>query len=320
MDNQPKIWVLADDRAGNVNQALGLAEALELPFETKKIVYTKSAGLPNFLRGSSLIGVNLADSSEIKAPWPDIIIAAGRKTGPIARYIKKMSGGKSKIVQLMLPGFPSGDFDLIVTPKHDGFSNNKKIINTIGATNRITMEKISHDKEKWQAKFANLPKPRIALLIGGTTKKGTFTIEHALDLADKASKFANSKGGSLLITNSRRTGDEATRILKEKITAKFHFHDFNSKDENPYFGYLGISDAIIASGDSISMCSEACSTGKPVYIYAPADITPEKHQNFHKNLYTNGYAKPLTGEWVAWNNKTLCDTNDIAQIIKKIYC
>ena len=28
----PRVWMLADDRPGNVNQALGLAEALGEPF------------------------------------------------------------------------------------------------------------------------------------------------------------------------------------------------------------------------------------------------------------------------------------------------
>ena len=29
------VWILADDRAGNVNQLLGIAETLNLPFERK---------------------------------------------------------------------------------------------------------------------------------------------------------------------------------------------------------------------------------------------------------------------------------------------
>ena len=40
--------------------------------------------------------------------------------------------------------------------------------------------------------------------------------------------------------------------------------------ENPYFGYLALADAIVVTGDSVSMTSEACASGKPVYVAAMA--------------------------------------------------
>ena len=67
------------------------------------------------------------------------------------------------------------------------------------------------------------------------------------------------------------------------------------------------------------MCSEACTTGKHVYVYAPENITPEKHQRFHQNLYEKGYAKPLTGQWSDWDYEPLNDAQKIAQIIKNNY-
>ena len=41
------IWVLADDRVGNVSQCLGVAEALGLPYEIKTIRYDRLGALPN---------------------------------------------------------------------------------------------------------------------------------------------------------------------------------------------------------------------------------------------------------------------------------
>jgi len=98
MENTPLIWILADDRAGNVNQVLGVAEALGVPFEVKEINYNKHASLSNFIRGASLFGVDIESSSSFDSPWPDLVIGAGRKTAPIARYIKKVSKNKSKIM------------------------------------------------------------------------------------------------------------------------------------------------------------------------------------------------------------------------------
>ena len=53
-----KIWLLTDDRAGNVNQLLGIAEALGEPWERKEIRYNRWVRLPNLLRGAGLIGID----------------------------------------------------------------------------------------------------------------------------------------------------------------------------------------------------------------------------------------------------------------------
>ncbi len=317
-DTPPLIWVLADDRMGNVNQAVGVAESLGVAFEIKNIRYDKHGRLPNIIRGAGLLGIDLKNSSELKAPWPDIVIGAGRKTAPVSRYIKKISG-KTKLIQLMWPGFPYGDFDLIVTPKHDNKKAGGRIINSIGAPNRISHKIMEAKKAEWQTKFAHLPSPKVALLIGGNTKMGEFTADHAHDLVNKLELFFAGREGALLITNSRRTSANATEILKKEIKIPHHFHDVSSADENPYFGYLACADVIITSGDSISMCSEACTTGKPVYIYAPENITPEKHRNFHKNLYASGCAKPLDGHLTSWKYSPLNDASYIAEIIRKNY-
>lgn len=314
---EPVIWVLADDRAGNVNQALGVAEALGCEFVVKKIIYNDKGSWPNIIRNKTLLGIDTASSSELKSPWPDIILSAGRKTLPVASFIKRKSKNKSKIVQIMYPGFPSCGIDLMAVPMHDKINAGKNIVKTIGAPNRINKSSLAHQVEKWLQKFNYLPKPYVALLIGGDTKKGKFTAAHAYELANKVNLFFQDKDGSLLITNSRRTSPEVTKILKNEIRVKFYFHDFTGAAENPYFGYLAISDAIIASGDSISMCSEACSSGKPVYIYSPEDITPQKHRDFHNNLYKEGYAKPLSGVWSDWNYTPLEDANNIAKLIRK---
>lgn len=311
--NQPIIWVLADDRAGNVSQAIGAAEALEMPYQIKDINYTKMASLPNIIRGASLLGLDKQNSSELIAPWPDLVIAAGRKTAPIARYIKKQSGGKVKLVQIMWPGFPSGDFDLIVTPAHDQIENKPNLMRTVGAINKINEKTLAIARKQWQEKFAEIPRPLIAVLIGGDTKKGVFTKKHAKDLLESIKGFE----GGLLVTTSRRTNNEVREFIQTNIsTANFYSPD--SGGENPYMGYLACADIIIASGDSISMCSEAASTGKPVYIFAPKDITPKKHQSFHKALYKNGHAAPLTEACKPYSPRPLAEAQEVAMEIKKL--
>ena len=99
-----RVWVLADDRAGNVNQLLGVAEALGWSYERKDIKYSKLIKLPNFLLGGTMLGIDKDSRKSLKAPWPEVVLSAGRRSFPVARAIKRLSHNKTKIIQLMHPG------------------------------------------------------------------------------------------------------------------------------------------------------------------------------------------------------------------------
>lgn len=311
-----KIWALIDDRTGNVSQCLGVAEGLGLPFETKQVYYNRLAKLPNCLLGASLLGVDHSKSDSLQGEWPDAVIAAGRRTAPIARWIKKQSKGKTKLVQLMWPGNPAKDFDLIAVPEHDGITPHGNIVTTVGAPHRITKEKMEQSAKDWQERFAEFPAPRVAMLVGGSTKEKTFTKEQAALLGSTASKMAAENNGSLLITTSRRTSAEAAAALRENITCPHYFHDINEKD-NPYLAMLGLADQIIVTGESMSMCSEACATGKPVFVFDSQELVSTKHASFHKTLYQHHFAYPLLAEVGEWSDTPLDTVSDICRIIQE---
>lgn len=294
-----KIWVLADNRAGNTAQALGVAEAFAGDVDVKTVCYTQAAFLPNMFRGDSTLGVATETIAALNEPFPDVAVAAGRRAAPLLRYIKKKSGGKTKIVQIMFPGyFGLADFDLIVLPNHDGCKLVRpNIMRVTGAPHRITPERLEAEKEKWSPVFASLPSPRIAVIVGGATKNKPFTTEMASDLAKRAKGLLSvlGGGGSFLVTTSRRTGAAQEKIICDMLPEPKFFYSWGNKEvENPYFGFLALADHIIVTGDSVSMCSEACASGAPVYIYAPQGTVGRKHALLHQELYREGYAVELT--------------------------
>lgn len=321
----PTIWVIADDRPGNANQAIGIAEASNLPFIQKNIHYTKHSSLHNAIKGKSLLGIDIAKSDSLTAPWPDIVIAAGRRTAPIARYIKKQSNNKTFITQIMWPGFPYHDVDLIATPTHDNITLNHRIIQTIGAPHRVTQSRLKEEKKKWEKQFTELPKSKIAILVGGTAGKHIFTTEHASQLAEYINTLAKKNNAGILITTSRRTSDEATKILKNTIQEPRIFHQWGDQGDNPFFGFLACSDTIIVTGESMSMCSESCASGKPVYIFAPPSLITSKHALLHQALYEQNYAQPLdsansTATKITWNKNPLNESKHVAeQILEKFF-
>ncbi len=319
------IWVLADDRAGNTAQALGVAEAFSENPEIKTVRYTKSVVLPNVLRGASTLGVTAGTLAGLTEPFPDVAITAGRRAAPLLRYVKKKSGGRTKIVQIMYPGrFGLSDFDLIVLPHHDGCKLIRpNIMRVTGAPHRITPERLDVERKKWTPVFESLPSPRIALIVGGATKDKPFTPDMAVDLANRAKALSEKLGGgSFLVTTSRRTGEKQEKIIRDALPEPKFFYGWGNKEiENPYFGFLALADHIIVTGDSVSMCSEACAADAPVYIYAPQGMVGKKHALLHQELYRNGYAVELVKdpEPVTQNeHKRLNVAGEIAARIKEM--
>ena len=96
----------------------------------------------------------------------------------------------------------------------------------------------------------------------------------------------------------------------------------NKDWQNPYFAVLQSADFIVATGDSISMCSEICCLGKPVYIFNPPEICSSKHLKFHQDLFDQGFARKLNIDTQILENYSatkLEETKRIAELISNIY-
>ena len=320
-----RVWILTDDRMGSNNQVRGIAEQLnheKYESEEKPLKYTKLAALPNVLRGRSLIGLANESKEGISKNFPDIILSGSRRAAPIARWIKKKSGGKAKIIQLLYPGFfGRQDFEIIAVPEHDKDKiKGPNVMYTTGSPHRITKEKLSEAKEQWQSHFANLKTPYAAVIIGGSIKGKAFSLENAFALGQAVKSFAEKVGGSLLITDSKRTGKEAETIIMNALKhLPQNTYLWGDKSENPYMGYLACADRIIVTGDSVSMCCEACGTGKPVYIFCGEGWLTPKHIRFVKSLTDGGYATYLEDENIDFKPKaTLNPAKDIAEKIEQL--
>jgi mitochondrial fission protein ELM1 len=319
MPPSPLIWVLTDDRAGNVAQAVGVAEALGRAFKTQAIRYNPLARLPNVLTGASLIGLEPMTRMAFLPPWPDVVIAAGRRTAPVARWIKKNAGKKVILAQIMNPGRRGAeDFDLIAIPRHDcelPTGDAPNVMRITGAPHRLTKERQTSAADAWHARIASLPRPYIALIVGGATHSKPFPLDLARELGAQVSRMAEQTGGSVLFASSRRTGAAAENALVSAIKAPHKAFLWSAGGDNPYFGFLALADAIVVTGDSVSMCSEACATPAPVYIYAPEGMVSPKHARLHRHLFEAGLARPVSGQFEPWTHPPL---NAAAEIAHKI--
>ncbi len=315
-----KVWVLADDRAGNVNQLLGVAVALNEPYEQIDIRYTDKVKWPNLLRDKTLIGLTEESKQKLlsASEWPDIVLSAGRRSFPVARWIQKKSNGKSKIVQLMNPGIKGfKQADLIVLPAHDEYKGNaQNVIIVTGTPHRLTPERLAQERADWEPFFAPYAHKRLSLIVGGATKNNPFTVDMAKQILATVQQL---NPASVLVTTSRRTPPEIVSYLKENLPAETtYFYTFGCQDKNPYFGLISCADMILVTGDSMSMCSECCATSVPVFIFAPDAMMSAKHKRFHQSLYKAGYALPA-GATMQPVNGNFNPANEIAERIRQLF-
>ncbi len=316
----PTVWGLIDNRAGNISQVCGIVERLGYPYELKKVHYTNSVHLPNLLRGKSLRGIHTEKSDVLEAPYPDVVVTAGRRIAPAALYIKRQHPDVF-LVHSMSPGIARKDFDILALPSHDRVANNDNIIRTLGAPHHVTPEKLAEAEAALAPRIAGYPGFRIGVLLGGHAAHARMKEQDIETLLFHLQRIAGM--ASLLVTTSRRTPVFAADMIEAALKERPHFlYRYGvSEGENPYLGILASSDVLIVTGESISMCSEACATGKPVYIYAPERMLSAKHKRFLSMLFERGFARPLADYDPNWRpTQTLDESSRLAEIIRnKVY-
>jgi len=321
------IWALFDDRKGSVGQAKGIIQALDDTFCVieKNIVYNRLAALPNWLRRATLIGVDLTKSAPLKGEdFPDAVLSTSRRTLPVALWIKKKSGGKTKIIQLMYPGkFGFDQIDLDIISEHDrGKANGENIMYITGCPHRVFPHTLEEAKAKWDPVFAHLPKPWTAVIIGGAIKNKPFTAQNASLLAERILQLHEIVSGSLLITTSRRTGEEAQKLIMDKIGhIPAYTYLWGEEKENPIMGFYACADRIIVTGDSVSMACESCGTGKPVIVFKGNKWLTPKHLKFVQSLCDGKYAIDMDqpGVMEFTPQKSLNPSAEIAKKIKGLF-
>lgn len=266
----PNVWILSNHKPGHTTQSVGLAQALGFPYEIRPIGFSWLSIFTDRILGRPLSDPLADRSAQLTPPWPDLVIATGWHTVPVARWIRERSRGRTRLVQLGRKGGNVADnFDAVVTCKHFRLPPHPRRIETAAPLSQVTAERLEGAARRWPDLLADKPAPRIVALIGGSTHQHTLTPEAARDLGDQLRVFAERSGGSITVVNSRRTGDAATQAIEKAVGPHAHVHRWQPDAvENPYLGYLAAADVLVVTGDSESMIAEAAAAGKPMYICA----------------------------------------------------
>ncbi|MFO1102070.1 MAG: mitochondrial fission ELM1 family protein [Methylocystis sp.] len=253
--------ILSDGRIGHEAQTLGLAEALGLTPDIRRV-----APRPLYAALAPFAPPDPRDARAYAPPCPDIAIAAGRRTIPALQRLKRASGERTFTVYVNRPANGLGAADLIIAPRHDGLSGDN-VLSPLTPANRLKPERLAQARAAPDPRVAALPRPRVALLIGGDSRHGAYGAARIAELAQIAASLLAS-GRSVMATASRRTPVALRDALKKTLGAPRGFF-WDGERENPYLSMLAGADAILVTGDSVNMVGEAVATCAPVYVVAP---------------------------------------------------
>jgi len=305
-------WIITEDGlTGTENQCLGVVDALGISPVIKRIGLRQPWKSLSPWLGFAGSGSFTGDA--LTAPWPNLVIAAGRKAVAAAHYIKKKSP-QTFTVFLQNPRINPRHFDLIAAPAHDRLCGENVIV-TQATPNRITQAMLSDARDKFAPLLSPLSAPRVAVLIGGNSRTHRLTPEIIDTLTTQLEALAG-QGLGLMVTASRRTGTQNRQILESRLQGQDNIYIWDGNGDNPYHGFLAWADYIIVTADSASMISEAATTGKPVYV-APLAGGSARFDRLHNALLEKRVIRNFEGKLDVYDYTPLNDAAMVAEEIRR---
>lgn len=307
-------WVVSDGRVGIEIQAAGLARAIGLDPQIKRLKARSPWGMiPPRLWLDPLRHLHPAGDS-LAPPWPDVLVGCGRLAVAPSTAVRKAAAGRTFTVQIQAPKVPLERFDLVVVPRHDRVEG-ANVIPTLGSMHGFEPAALAEAATRLPPAYAALPRPRVAVMLGGRSRVHRVTQKDTRKLAAHLVAWARDHGAGLMVTASRRTERRTLALLHEAL-AGWPAVFWNREGENPYRGLLGLADRFVVTADSVNMATEAAATGKPISVAPVTGGTP-KFRQFHAAMAEAGITRPLTDDLADWGYAPLRETERVAAEVRE---
>ncbi|MEP6907681.1 MAG: mitochondrial fission ELM1 family protein [Pseudoxanthomonas sp.] len=308
-----QLWTLTDGNAGNRRQAQALAAAIghgrtsdwslqsRLPWRItapRRFVGAENAFGPDFARALS--------------HPPRLAIGCGRQAALATRLLREHG---STAIQILDPRIDTRHWDLVIVPQHDGLEAGN-VIPLLGSLNPVDDIWLLQAREAF-TQFSQLPQPRTAVLLGGTSAHARFDRSAFEVLASKLEVTLAREGGSVLVTTSRRTPPDLVSALRHRYVETPGIVWCGEADgANPYPGVLAWADRIVCSPDSVNMVSEACATRVPVFVFDPSRVKG-RPRRFLDALLASGRIRTMDTRLLAFDAEPLRETARVAALVKQ---
>jgi len=320
---QRSVLVLTDSKAGHFNQGMAVAEMaeealglrlLERRINEKPVVKIRIAEI-RFKNKFTKLLLNLIsvfaskrcqgclrclkfcltkESFEsVKNKYADIVVSCGASLVAANMFLAYENNAKNIVI--MRPGLARGKkIDLIILPRHDASRMAKNILIVDGSPNRVAQKSAEEGISGVQGSGG------VGLLVGGDAKGFKLKKEDVEKVADEVIKISEEKNLGIFFSTSRRTSPEIDKLLKEKLSGnkrcKLSVIANEKNTEGAVTSIFGSSDIIITSPESMSMISEAASSGKYVIVFRDLRSVGalgrrSKYERLVNNFEKEGYIK-----------------------------
>lgn len=331
--------ILNDGKAGHLRQSQAVAkmvkaaladrgiqcdtQTVDVHFKNrlcaKMIAFLSLLSHPFFCQGRLrylkwfLTRKSFLDIVSVKA---DFVVSCGSSVAAVNFFLSR--DYRAKTISILKPGILSfRRFDLVVLPWHDNPSRRKikgQVVCVQGAPNLIDKDYLKEQSSLLVNHFPHLrgaKEIKIGVLLGGDTKHHFLGGGQIKILINQIKNACEQNNADVLVTTSRRTSPAVENLLQREIKnyPRCRLLILANRNNAPEAvgGILGLCDILVVSGDSVSMVSEAASSGKNVIVF-PAQRNKkrfwgkDKHDVFIENLHNYGHI-------------VLSNEKDISQII-----
>lgn len=270
------VWRIYDGRAGHDIQSQGLCSALSRLRQCQ--VSDIKAPSPKDILIDAVTGRFRAGTG---LPNPDFIIGAGHRTHLPILCAKRARGGTS--VVLMSPSLPCSWFDYCLIPEHDNPGYKDNIVTTIGALTTIYPQS---KKDQGHG----------LILIGGPSKHYSW---NSMMLIKQINAIVSTTSIKWQLTDSPRTPVSTSKALLDINIDNLSYTPYSMTSRKWLEEQFSLSAAIWVTEDSISMISEALSSGAAVGVLS----TPSKKPGHRVARAVEGLKKAnLVTPFTAWES------------------
>ena len=293
------VLILSDGKTGHLNQSLAVFGAIRSEREARGVsaentrahiieVRFKSEFLKNLLAALCVLSrghlpfkpwlmktvLERACYDRLMKTYADTVISCGSSLIGVHLLAKYENQAKSLVV--MKPSVSLSCFEAVVAPRHDRLKPKDNVFMTDKALSFVEGRPLEAEAAKLEAELhLSNGNKRIGLLVGGDTRFTRFHEPSFQKIIEGIKRYSEETDSWLLATSSRRTPDWADRTLKTAFKDDKHcaLLVIANESNRPGIvgGILGLCDMVVVSGESISMVSEAVSSGKPVVVFMPSD-------------------------------------------------
>jgi len=321
-----RVLVLSDGKLGHVKQSLAVVKAMQelqnfdVREQVVEVAYRNRLGrilatawawlVPGGLGKWPVLRLALTSVcyQRLARAYADVVVSCGASTAPVNALLSRELRAKSVVLMNPAP-IPLSRFSLAFVPAHDQVRPAPNIVQTYGALTGIANGQLTEARDNLQLHPKWKPPPTsdsakgrmaglVAVFLGGDNPEYRVTAEFTDVILQQVLAACEAVDGACLVTTSRRTPAAVEQRLADRLAShpRCRFLLLAGRDplDGTLEGMLGWADAVVVTGESISMVSEACASGRPVIVVEPPVRPGSSHrltkpQRYLETLVREGY-------------------------------